>query len=301
MVMMASSLSEDTRMGQGFTNDIGSAIEAYAKSTNDENREKNINKLQKYIVGKGVEMALSVTPIPYRAIGDIGSVISPTQTQQPLLADINEVGTYLGTAKTMARVFKMSLMNKTGISEYANLYDKESYANKPAIDWVGREVGKIKNIWVTEGVKYDYRDDMLGKLGLTPPYLTRSKTVEVSVKEEKVKSIISKYKRSINTIEDRYMTDEEYYNATRGMANFYDKFMNKNIDKMIKVYKSGTTEERIGLQSEMEYVINKLPASITEHIAERKGNITERSVELYLNSKLNSNRERQTSKKEFAE
>jgi hypothetical protein len=230
------------KFGNSITN-IGVA----SAQGNDVRLAEEKDKLVKNVVRMGADYANSFIPLPSRIISEVGVIGQKaqglTQKQMDLPFAIDEVGNKKGAFETLSKVSLAALGNVTGINEIslAALGSKKNYA----VDWQGRKIVQFRGSDITgSGVQYLKADDILATAGVPAPYLNRLEKIKVD--ENKSKTLTFDGKK-INKTEKqiRYLTDEEYFNASVALGDFNREYFADNENEMIKLVKEdkGTSQK----------------------------------------------------------
>ena len=195
------------------------------------------SKLIQTTVKMGTDVANSFLPIPSRLIAEAGTVAERVrgipQKIQSLPFAIDEIGNKKSALASLGKVTIAALGNVTGVSEIANA---AMGANKPyAVDWLGRKIIQFRGSDITgSGIRYTVADDIIATAGVKTPYMYRLEKVDAGSDKDKLVGISGEViNEKINKV--RYMTDEEYFDASVALGKFNKNFIEKNEVRISKL------------------------------------------------------------------
>lgn len=223
------------KLGTNMTN------AALAKSQgNDIRAGEQTYKAVANVLKMGADVANSFLPLPSRLTSEVATGIQRSrgivQKQQDLPFAIDEAGNNKGVLAFLGKSTVASMGNVTGISE---CIIAANGAGKPyAVDWLGRKVVQFRGSDIVgSGIQYTAADDILATAGVRTPYMDRLAKVSVDESKSKVVGFSGKAIPKETKVL-RYMTDEEYFNASQALGEFNKLYFEKNEKSMISLIKS---------------------------------------------------------------
>lgn len=231
-------LVQSNEMGLGGSIDrtVGNATEyAAAKGQGNEVRANEAGaKVTNSIIRSASDMANTFIPLPSRAMNEAGTVAQrlqgETQRQQKLNFAIDAEGRKKGWLNTLGKITVANLGNVTGVQE---IMIAAIGSDKPyAMDWQGRRIAQFRGADIVgNGIQYNLNDDLLIDAGLQPPYINRLEKIVVRKNTSTKKGYYAnKIKRT--ELDLRYMTDEEFYNVSKALADFNKDHFEQYYDKL---------------------------------------------------------------------
>jgi hypothetical protein len=273
-----------------LTKNITDYSTALAKGQDVKAQEEKY-KAVKNILRMGADVANSFVPLPSRLTAETGTLIQriqgKSQKQQDLPFAIDEIGNSKDMLNTLGKITVASLGNVTGITEIsaAAIAENKGYA----VDWQGRKVIQFRGSDITgSGIQYTAADDILATAGVRTPYINRLEKInEESKSTEKLTSFTGKNVSKKET-EIRYMTDEEYFNASVALGNFNRTYFKEKEAGIIKLVK----EDKEFARKELKRLFDNSKAKAIEAI--NKGIKTPEAIEQYVTKNWDSKKKRTT-------
>ena len=286
---------------------IGGSVDKMVDNTVDMVKNKSYNnevgfneyrnKVVNEIIKSGIGVANSYLPIPSRLLGEVGSytqrIEGKGQQLQPLPFAIDETGEYMGTWKTAGKVSVAALGNVTGINEMllATISSNKTYST----DWQGRTVAKFRGGDILgNGIQYNANDDILATANVKPPYLSRMEKVKVSEGKEYAEGLFNnplvEKKEKV-----RYMTDEEYYNASLALGNFNKKFFENERQQSDIIQK--IKSDKINAQKQLQAMFTSTQKLAVEAITIGIKDVED--IERYIEDNWNSQKKKVYSEKSY--
>lgn len=231
-------MAQSNEMGLGGSFDkMATTIGKYSAAVvagNKVQQEEAEAKLTKETTRMAADVANSFLPIPSRMLNETGTVIErakgQSQRQQDINFAINEKGNPKGWFNTLGKITIANLGNVTGVSE---IMIAGFGSNKPyAMDWQGRKVVQLRGSDITgNGVQYNKNDELLIDAGVAPPYVSRQEKIEYANTKTDTKGFLD-VPVEFSDKKVRYMTDNEYYNVSKALADFNKEYFKDNYDEI---------------------------------------------------------------------
>ena len=252
----------------------------YSNNNNEIAAQESYSKSINYGIGIVVNYANTFLPITTRPIQEVGSYLSPNQLQNRPIFDIKNPNDVI---VTIANATKYQLANLFILSSFAQVFINNK---KPLLDWQGRTVVNLRaGYFVGDGIQYNKYDDLFAQAKASLPYISPYSEIETEILDKQVlKSPLSKKGEKVIVQGKRYLTEDELYEVQKNVGKFTYSFFEKNYDEYIKM----DIEKR---KRELDRFSKMLSDRVNKALG--KG-IKPEEIEIYLNKKMKSSRQLQT-------
>jgi hypothetical protein len=248
-------VAQETRMPNGFMGKINDYVNLYKDAKNDESREKISSKIWNLMAKQTTNFGSSFLFYPNRIVSEVGAFVNTSEAQQQL-PQYGKNGKYGGLMNLIVNATSSSILNTIGVGDFIgnNITGKDYNA----VDWQGREVGKIKNgyLW-GDGIKYNKYDAILTDMQMPLPYIKRDATVIVKTTEKEAPSIVSSKGINFKDVQTKYLSAEQFNNAYLGVAKFYKEWWDNNYNAVEKKFYHGTEIEQKAIKKDVESLHNE--------------------------------------------
>jgi hypothetical protein len=278
------------KIGQGFSN-----VAVAASQGNNTKVEEEVDKLRKTAIKMGADYANSFIPFPSRVASEAGVIaqrsMGLTQKQVDLPFAIDDVGNKKGFFESLSKVSIASLGNVTGVSEIM-LAANNSNKNY-AVDWQGRRIVQFRGSDITgSGIQYESADDIIATAGIAAPYINRLSKIDVdSKKSVDVTFDGKKIKQSSKDV--RYLTDEEFFNASVAMGEFNKDYFKDNEKEMIKLVEDDKDVSRKVFKSLFTTIKSAAVDAVGDGIKDKDG------IKRYIENKVGKRKDFKITNTEF--